>query len=114
PGPIYVISPDGKTSISPNFCTLAHRWRAYGYPPLAATPMNRDQDEDGLLQLDIETGKQSLFISTRRAAAFEAVQSADPSSHLLCHACFSPEGSRVIFLHRGGSADAMACTRLVT
>jgi hypothetical protein len=113
PGPIYVISADGKTSISPNFNTLAHRWKAYGYPLLAHTPMIADQDADGLSQLDLQTGKQSLFISTRRAAAFEAVPSADESSHFLCHASFSPDGSRVIFLHRFFSSDGGLFTRMI-
>ena len=42
PAPIYVISPDGKTSIAPNFTTLAHRWKAYGYPPLAGNPTDHE------------------------------------------------------------------------
>ena len=113
PGAIYVISPDGKTSISPNFSTLAHRWKAYGYPPLAAAPSITDQDADGLWQLDLETGEQSLFISTRRAAAFEAVPGADPASHFLCHASFSPDGTRVVFLHRFFSADGGLFTRMI-
>lgn len=113
PGAIYVISPDGRTSISPNFCTLAHRWKAYGYPLLDATPMTSDQDADGLWQLDLATGSHSLFISTRRAASFEAVPSADPASHFLCHASFSPDGSRVIFLHRFFSSDGGLFTRMI-
>lgn len=113
PSAIYAISPDGKTSIAPDFSTLAHHWKAYGYPLLANLPMNDNQDADGLWQLDIETGNKNLFISTRRAAAFEAVPGADPSSHFLCHASFSPDGSRVIFLHRFFSSDGGLFTRMI-
>lgn len=113
PGAIYAISPDGKTSVSPNFSTLAHRWKAYGYPPLECTPIISDQDADGLWQLDLETGKESLFISTKRAATFEAVSSADPGSHFLCHASFSPDGNRVVFLHRFFSSDGGLFTRMI-
>ncbi|MGB7547702.1 MAG: hypothetical protein WBM14_08130 [Terracidiphilus sp.] len=113
PAPIYVFSPDGKVSISPNFTTLAHRWKAYGYVPLEATPPIPDQDADGIWQLDIETGKESLFISTKRAAEFQAVPNAHPSGHFLCHVSISPDGSRVIFLHRFFSADGGLFTRMI-
>jgi len=113
PAPIYVISSDGKTSIAPNFITLAHRWRAYGYPTLLGNPAPTDQDRDGLWQLDIETEKASLFISTSRAAAFEQVGNANPSRHFLCHPSFSPDGSRVVFLHRFFSADGSLYTRMI-
>lgn len=113
PAAIYAISPDGKTSIAPNFTTLAHMWKAYGYPPLAQTPMISDQDNDGLWQLDLSSGKQSLFISTCRAAAFEAVPNVNQSSHFLCHVSFSPDGKRVVFLHRFFSADGGLFTRMI-
>jgi len=113
PAAIYAISPDGKTSIAPNFVTLAHRWKAYGYPPLASTPDNLDRSEDGLWQLDLQSGKHSLFISTKRAADFEAIPNADPASHFLAHASFSPDGSRVVFLHRFFSADGGLFTRMI-
>jgi len=113
PAPIYVLSPDGKTSISPNFTTLAHRWKAYGYMPLVTNPVILDQDSDGLWQLDIDTGKQSLFISTKRAAEFQAVPNTDPSSHFLCHVSFNPNGSRIVFLHRFFSSDGGLFTRMI-
>lgn len=113
PASIYAFSPDGKISISPNFTTLAHRWKAYGYLSLAANPPITDQNEDGLWQLDIETGKKSLLISTQRAAEFEATPGADPSGHFLCHASFSPDGSRVAFLHRFFASDGGSFTRMI-
>jgi hypothetical protein len=112
-GPIYAISPDGKTSISPNFTTLAHRWKAYGYPPLAQSPVIADQLADGLWQLDLESGKHTLFVSTQRIAEFEAIPGADPASHFLCHPSFSPDGSRIVFLHRFFSADGALFTRMI-
>jgi len=112
PAPIYAFSPDGKVSIAPNFSTLAHRWRAYGYPGLAAIPLIENQDADGLWQLEIETGKHSLFISTKRAAEFEAAN-ADSQGHFLCHPSISPDGSRVVFLHRFFSSDGGLFTRMI-
>ncbi len=65
------------------------------------------------MELDLETGKESLFVSTKRAAEFEAVPGADPASHFLCHASFSPDGSRVVFLHRFFSSDGGLFTRMI-
>jgi hypothetical protein len=113
PAAIYAISPDGKTSISPNYVTLAHRWKAYGYPALEETPAPANQDADGLWQLDLESGKESLFISTKRAAEFEGDSQTDPASHFLSHASFSPDGSHVVFLHRFFSRDGGLFTRMI-
>lgn len=113
PAAIYAFSPDGKISISPNFTTLAHRWMAYGYMPLREQAEPRDQNEDGLWQLDVATGQTRLFLSTQRAAEFEAMAHADPSSHFLCHASFSPDGERIVFLHRFFSADGGLFTRMI-
>ena len=59
-GPMCAFSPDGKTSISPNFTTLANRWKAYDYPLLAQSPVIADQLADGLWQLDLESGRGAL------------------------------------------------------
>lgn len=113
PAPIYAFSPDGKVSIAPNFTTLAHRWKAYGYPGLAGNPLVENQAADGLWQLEMESGKQSLFVSTRRAAELEAAANIDPKSHFLCHPSISPDGSRVAFLHRYFTSDGSLFTRMI-
>jgi hypothetical protein len=113
PAAIYALSPDGKTSIAPNFTTLAHRWKAYGYPALDHSPPSTNQAMDGLWQMDLASGKESLFISTSRAAEFNAIPNIDPASHFLSHASFSPDGSRVVFLHRFFSADGALFTRML-
>jgi hypothetical protein len=113
PAAIYAISRDGKTSIAPNFVTLAHRWKAYGYPPLARVSDTADNGSDGLWELDLQSGVNKLFISTKRAAEFEAIPNADPTSHFLAHASFSPDGSHVLFLHRFFSSDGGLFTRMI-
>ena len=45
--------------------------------------------------------------------SFEAVRNSDPGSHFLCHASFSPDGSRVVFLHRFFSSDGGLFTRMI-
>jgi hypothetical protein len=112
-GAIYAVSPDGKKSLAPDFATLAHRWKAYGYPSLADGSEIANNRENGLWELDLETGIKRLFISIARAAAFEAIPNAEPSSHFLSHVSFSPDGSRVVFLHRFFSADGALFTRMI-
>lgn len=111
--PIYVFTPDGKKSYAPNFVTLAHRWKAYGYASVIGTPDSSDPSADGIWETDVETDTSRLFVSTQRAADFEAVPNADPASHFLCHPSVSPDGSKVIFLHRFFSADGGLFTRLI-
>jgi hypothetical protein len=112
PAAIYALSPDAKISIAPNFTTLAHRWKAYGYPALSVNPLIEDPQADGLWQLDLETGKSSLFISTKRVADYQASTNEDASKSFLCHVSFSPDGSRVAFLHRYFNADGGLITRM--
>jgi hypothetical protein len=114
PAAIYAFSPDGRCSIAPNFTTLAHRWMAYGYMPLREQPLIGDQNDDGLWKLDTTTGHEYLFLSTQRAAEFEPIAHADPSSHFLCHASFSQDGEQIVFLHRFFSADGGLFTRMIT
>jgi hypothetical protein len=111
--PIYTFSPNGKTSITVNFTRLAHMWKAYGYPALAVNPLVQDVDGDGLWKLDLETGTSELFISTRRAAEFEATSEVNAEDHFLCHVSFSPNGERIAFLDRYFSKDYALVTRMI-
>lgn len=110
---IYAISPDGRKSLSPDFAVLADRWKAYGYERLANARRVASIEEEGLWELDLDTGRARLFISTARAAAFEAMPDTDSSSHFLTHVSFSPDGSRVVFLHRFFSADGALYSRMI-
>ncbi|HET7104667.1 MAG TPA: hypothetical protein VFI20_11325 [Terracidiphilus sp.] len=113
PAPIYAVSPDGKMSIAPNFTTLAHAWKAYGYPPLTGQPRCTDDRLDGLWKLQLDSGEMSLFISTKRVTGLEPVSGSKEVVHFLCHPLFSPDGSKVAFLHRFFSADGGSFTRLI-
>ena len=110
--PIYAFSPDGKTSIAPNFTTLAHRWKAYGYPRLEKHPLIEDPDADGLWLVDVASGNQRLFISTGRVAEYLPLPTQDYSKHFLCHATFSPDGLHIVFLHRYFHPDGGLISRM--
>jgi len=114
PGPIGALSPDGATSIAPDYGRLARYWPAYGYGGSRAPASIESQApaDDGLWQMDLASGARTLFVSVRDAVA---VGSASPTNadHFLSHASFSPSGKRVAFLHRYFTRDGGFYTRMI-
>ena len=114
PGPIGVLNPDGTTSIAPDYGRLARYWPAYGYGGSLA-PASIDEKapaDDGLWQMNLESGARTLFVSVRDAVAVGSASPAD-ADHFLSHASFSPSGNRVAFLHRYFTRDGGFYTRMI-
>ena len=99
PGPIYAISPDGKRSLSPNFTTLGASIGKH-------TAIHRLQRVRRLLIRPKTDFGSSIWTRESRVFSFPpgALQSSRlypariQEAHFLCHASFSPDGSRVVFL----------------
>lgn len=112
-GGIYGFSPDGAYSISPDFNILSDLWPAYGYLALSGGGAG-DPETSGLWLTDVVTGERSLLVSTARASQLGASETAaSGSGHFLAHPSFSPDGSRICFLHRFFSADGALYTRMI-
>jgi hypothetical protein len=99
--PIYTVSADGKTAMSPNFARLGILRPGYGYEGIP-DPFH-DQlitDEDGIYRVDLETGNNELVISLAQMLEVEPQDSIEASLNWFNHLLFNPEGDRFIFLHR--------------
>ena len=111
-GGIYAISSDGAWGISPDFGILAERWPAYGYASLSKNPVARDPAGFGLWHNDLVTGERSLFVSLSQV--LQSWSETDTGAgHFLTHPSISPDGSKVVFLHRFFAEDEGSFTRLL-
>ncbi|MFC1633786.1 hypothetical protein ACFL5Z_03005 [Planctomycetota bacterium] len=100
--PIYTLSPDGRTAVSPDFRRVQDMRPGYGYPGLP-DPHTEDPapKDSGIFRLDLDSGKQDLIISLADIAKFDQIPG-DPkeAKHYFNHLLFNTDGSRFIFLHR--------------
>lgn len=102
PHPIYALSPDGKTGISPDFRRLNDTRPGYGYCGIADP--HRDAaapDDAGIWKVDLETGESRLLFSFADIARVPQDGGFSPGAkHWFNHLLMSPDGRRFTFLHR--------------
>ena len=79
PHPIYSLSPDGKTAVTPDFRRIADVRPGYGYTGLS-DPHQDDlaPEETGIFRVDLETGKSELIISLAQIAELGEIPNAQP------------------------------------
>lgn len=116
PSPIYSVSPDGRTAVTPDFRRIADVRPGYGYAgfpdPFAD---NAAPHETGIFRVDLQTGHSELIISVEQIAALGEIPNAKPGiKHYFNHLLFSPDGSRFIALHRWRYPDGTRLTRMIT
>jgi hypothetical protein len=117
PGPIYAISPDGKSAISPDFRRLHDTRPGYGY---AGVPdPNKDvlaPADAGIWRMDLKTGERSLIFSIADALKIPWAQGSwEGAKHWFNHLLFAPDGSRFCFLNRWKApGDKGHTTRMIT
>jgi hypothetical protein len=129
PAPVYALSPDGRWGVRPDFRRLNDTRPGYGYAGIPdAQPNVPAPDDDGLWRVDLATGKEELVFSFADAARipFERPAGIDltgatagvdlaRSKHWFNHLLVSPDGARLIFLHRWrGPGDRNYLTRMFT
>jgi hypothetical protein len=105
PYPIYSVSPDGRTAVTPDFRRIQDTRPGYGYAGLA-DPSGDEQmpAASGIWRVDLETGQAELAVTLKDIAALPHDRGAPgelaASKHWFNHLLFNPDGSRFIFLHR--------------
>ncbi|WP_164931237.1 hypothetical protein [Erythrobacter sp. HKB08] len=107
---VYSIVPDGTWAITQDFALLAKLWPAYGYASLASEDYRPEPSETGLWRVDMASGKARMLVSLQDVLAS---WQGSGEGHFLSHPSISPDGSRLVFLHRFFPADGGLYTRLM-
>jgi len=116
PSPVYCVSPDGRTAVTPDFRRIADVRPGYGYTgfsdPFAEDPA---PDSTGIFRVDLQSGRSELIISIAQIAMLGEIPNAQAGiKHYFNHLLFSPDGSRFIALHRWQYPDGTRLTRMIT
>lgn len=102
PSPIYALSPDGRWGVTTDFRRLNSTRPGYGYAGGSGNPVSgRIPDDVGIWRVDLATGARQLLFSLKDAAAVHYDRGDfSRAVHWFNHLLVSPDGARVIFLHR--------------
>ncbi len=116
PHPVYSVSPDGKSAVTPDFRRINDVRPGYGY----AGPPDPNADDlapvnSGIFRIDLETGASQRIISVADIARLGVIpQEQLGIKHYFNHLLFNPDGSRFIALHRWRYPDGSRLTRMIT
>ncbi|HIE99456.1 MAG TPA: hypothetical protein EYG03_04135 [Planctomycetes bacterium] len=116
PHPVYSVSPDGKSAVTPDFRRIADVRPGYGYTGLP-DPFGGDlaPSDTGVFHVDLATGESKLILSLKEISATGDIPNAEVGiKHYFNHLLFSPDGSRFIALHRWQYPNGKRLTRLIT
>ena len=114
--PVYSVSTDGKSAVTPDFRRINDVRPGYGYAG-PADPFADDlaPTETGIFHIDLETGESRLIISIADIARLGVIPNEKLGiKHYFNHLLFSPDGSRFIALHRWRYPDGTRLTRMIT
>lgn len=116
PSPVYSVSPDGKTAITPDFRRIQDVRPGYGYPGFP-DPHFKDlaPQDSGIFKVDLETGKSDLILTLEEISRTGNIPRQQQGiKHYFNHLLFSPDGSRFITLHRWQYPNGKRLSRMVT
>ena len=115
--PIDTISSNGKYATSFSYERLNRYMPGYGYL-FSDEPFfeENSSDKTGLYLCDIENNEKKLIVSLRELSEIIPNETMNGAHHFVTHTQFSPDGSRIAFLHRWtyGDNPDKRYSRLVT
>lgn len=114
--PIDTISQNGKYATSFSYERLNRYMPGYGYI-YSDVPYfdEKASEKTGLFLIDIERNKRKLIVPLSLLAAIQPDKTMEGAHHYVTHTEFSPDGTRVAFLHRWTYEEpSKRYTRLVT
>lgn len=102
--PVYALSPDGATAVTTDFARIGMIRYGYGYPVRAgdkARPVFARPEDTGIWRLELGTGRGELIVSLARLLTWPGPGALAPEAvHWTNHLLYSPDGRRIVFLHR--------------
>lgn len=111
PHPLYAVSPDGQTAVSPDFRRINDMRPGYGYAGLP-DPHADDlaPNDSGIFRLNLETGGRELILSIADVLGLGDIPgNPQNAKHYFNHLPFNTDGSRFVCLHRWRSFDDSRC-----
>lgn len=107
PSAVYALAPDGTWAVTTDFRRLNDTRPGYGYPGIPDPNADVLAPEDvGVWRVDLATGQRTLLFSVAQAAAIpDPYNETNGFKHYFNHLLVSPDGARLIFLHRWRSPD---------
>ena len=108
--PIYTLSPDGRTAVTPDFRRINDMRPGYGYAGIEDPHAGELAPKDtGIFRVDLLSGRKELIISLADIANFGQIPGNPKNAkHYFNHLLFNTDGSRFIFLHRWRSTGDSA------
>lgn len=105
PWPVQCVCPQKRIAISLNYRRLARLRPDYGYfVDVENFQPDMPEDRDGLWRVDLVSGTGELVLSLAELKRHQACPEMEGADHKVNHAVFSPDGTRVLFMHRWISA----------
>ena len=105
PAPVYHVSPDGKTALVADFARTGWARPDYGYQGIEDPFRNEDAPQgSGISKMDLATGESHPLFSLADIAAIPSKgyqPGVTQGRHYFNHLCWSPDGSKFLFLHLG-------------
>ena len=114
--PIDTMSHDGNYATSFSYERLNKYMPGYGYVYKDSPFFNEKASSNtGLFLVDIKKNKRTLIVSLETLSSIQHEKTMDGANHYVTHTEFSPDDSRIAFLHRWTFDDPdKRYTRLVT
>src|SRR5690606_30151937 len=88
-------------AISLNYARLWQTRAEYGYRgEFANLSATMPLDQDGLWHVDLQTGESELIVTIEELRLSHPRRTMQAAEHYVNHAMYSPDGRRLVFLHR--------------
>lgn len=116
PMPVYALSPDGRSAVTPDFRRINDMRPGYGYAGLPDPFAGQlAPEEGGIHRVNLDSGESELIVSLADIASIPYPHGEiSDAKHYFNHLLYNPDGSRFIFLHRWRFGDGPFHTRMCT